>query len=336
MISFRERDPLRVGIASLVALTAIFAFTFSWNRLPFIAKNFELVAEFADAAGLSPDNEIRIAGIKVGKVAEVSISKDRVLVTMRIDDETQIPRTAIAEINLNTILGTKFISIDATDPGPFLSDGDRIPMSQTKIPFEIYQASNATVDLLQDIDAKKLNEGFRALADIADDPQRNIARTLEAGGAATQAIASQSEALASMIVKGDQLVTTLDESSPDLQAVIGNSQRLFSVIAKRRATIKSLLINTETFTQSLGGLLKDRRTDIDRILRDLHLTLVIVDRNLAEIEEALRLLGPSSESFARITWTGPWANICVAALATSDAGGPGTGSSGPVSCRTTP
>lgn len=336
MISFRERDPFRMGIASLVALVAIFAATFSWNRLPFVAKDFELVAEFADAAGLGPDNEIRVAGIKVGKVTQVSISKDRVLVTMRIDDGTEIPRTAGAEINLNTILGTKYISLEATDPGPFLSDGDRIPISQTKVPFEIYQASNATVDLLQEIDAKKLNEGFRALAEIADDPQRNLARTLEAGGAATQAIASQSEALASMIVKGDQLLTALDESSPDLQAVIGNSQRLLTVIAKRRATIKSLLVNTETFTQSLGGLLKDRRTEIDRILHDLHLALIIVDRNLAEVEEALRLLGPSSESFARIFWTGPWGNVCVAALGTSDGEGPGTGSSGPVSCRKSP
>lgn len=325
-----------MGIASLIALAVVFAFTFSWNRLPFIARDFELVAEFADAAGLGPNNEVRVAGIKVGKVNTVTISKDRVLVTMRIDDGTQIPRTAVVEINLNTILGTKYISVDATDPGPFLSDGDRIPISQTKVPFEIYQASNATVDLLQEIDAKKLNEGFRTLAEIADDPQRNLARTLDAGGAATQAIASQSEALASMIVKGDQLVTALDESSPDLQAVISNSQRLFGVIAKRRATIKSLLVNTEMFTQSLGGLLKDRRTEIDRILSDLHLALVIVDRNLAEIEEALRLLGPSSESFARITWTGPWANICVAALGVPDDGGPGTGSSGPVSCRTSP
>lgn len=333
MISFRERDPVRVGIASLAGLAALMAFTFFWNQIPFIARNFELVAEFADAAGISPGNEIRIAGIKVGKVTKVALSEDRVLVTMRIDDETQIPRTAIAEINLNTILGTKYISVDATDPGPFFLDGERIPMSQTKVPFEIYQASNATVDLLQQIDVKQLNDGLRALADIADDPQRNVARTLEASGAATQAIASQSEALVSLIVKGDQLVTALDESSPDIQAVIGNSQRLLSVIAKRRATIKSLLVNTETFTRSLGGLLKDRRTDIDRILRDLHLTLTIVDRNLVEVEEALRLLGPSSESFARIAWTGPWANICVAALATSDEGGPGTGDDGPVSCR---
>lgn len=341
-ISFRERDPVKIGIVSMVAIGALLAVSFSLNRLPFIAGDYQLRAEFTDAAGLAAGNEVRVAGLKVGTVREVELRPDRVLVTMRIDDEVSVPHDATAEISLSTILGTKFVGLDVRSDAEPLPEGATILLEQTKVPFEIYQLTNRTVDLLEKVDSAKLDAGLRALGEIADDPERNIANALEGASDVSAAIASQSEALGSLIDRSGDLLETLDSSSADIQRIIDNSAVILDVISKRRGVVKALLRNTDLLASSLGGLLRDDRRQIDSILKDLHSTLVIVDRNLAEVEQAIKLLGPSSESLARILWTGPWANICVFSIdwingerqgiGTGDPAGP----NGPVECDPSP
>jgi phospholipid/cholesterol/gamma-HCH transport system substrate-binding protein len=339
MISFRERGPIPIGIASIIGITLGVLFAFYFKRIPFFANNYTLKAQFADAAGLNPENEVRVAGIKVGKVTRVELLKDRVLVTMQIENGVDIPKHSRAAISLKTILGTKFVKINGLGGGPFFKEGDTIPMKQTSIPFEIYQAANAGVQILQEIDAKALNEGLKALAEITDDPNRNLARTLEGSAEVTQAIASQGDALQLLIEHGEELLAALDKSSPDIQAIITNGDKALELLARRRATVQQLLRNTDRLLASFGDLLQDNRSRIDRILNDLHSVLLIVDAKLADLEQAVRLLGPSSESISRIAWRGRWASICVAALQAkvTVSGVPfqasaGTGPTGPVNC----
>lgn len=336
MISFRERDPLKVGAVCLVVVAVLLGTAFSFSSIRSFLTGYVLYAEFADAAGLQKDNEVRIAGLKVGKVKSIQLKKDRVLVEMAVEEGIYIPAKATAEISLGTILGTKFVAIDAREKGAPLEDGDLIPLRRTAIPFEIYQITKQTVGLISEIDAAKLNSGFRALADLSEDPQSNIASTLKGGADVAEAVASQTDTISSLIEKGEALVSELDRSSPEILAIISNSNTILDVLSRRRAALRSLIRNTDLLASSVGGLVKDNRNEIDRVLRDLHATLLIVDANLSQLEEAIRLLGPSSESLGRILWTGRWANVCIAAIeAAPTLGIPtaiGTGPEGPKGC----
>lgn len=330
-LSITERNPVTIGIASLIGLGIIAALAFSLNRIPFIARNYVLHAEFADAAGLAPENEVRVAGIKVGRVSDVALRKDRVIVTMEIDDGVEIPQNSTAAIGLKTILGTKYVAINARAEGKPLPEGATIPLLRTSIPFEIYQSTNAAVELLEGIDAEALNEGFRALEELTLDPDRDLARTLKGTGDVAKAIASEDEALRALVKRGDEVLGVLDESSPEIQALISNSNQLLEILARRRAVVQSLLRNTDLLASQLGGLLEDNQEEIKTILEELNTILKIVDSQLGQLEEAVRLLGPSSESLSRLVWTGRWANICIYAIE-GVAGTPNSPNPNPVDC----
>ena len=314
MTSFRERNPLKLGIISLIAMGFLLMLAFSFKRLPFIARSYTVTAEFADAAGLQRDNEVRVAGIKVGRVTKVELGRDRVLVNLQINNGIQIPKESTAEISLKTLLGTKFVIIDATKSGNPLKNGDRIPLEQTSIPFEIYQVANSAVDLLTEVDGKQLNEAFKALADVTADPNRNLARTLEGAAGVLGTLGGKRESIETLIEHGEQVLDALDESTPDLLKIIEHSNVVMEVLARRRSTVQALLRNTDLLATQLGTLLRDKRPELDTILVDLHAVLKIVDGSLAELQKALDLVGPSSEAFARIAWKGRWAQICTMAL----------------------
>jgi phospholipid/cholesterol/gamma-HCH transport system substrate-binding protein len=347
MRAFRERNPIRIGIASIAVLGALLLLTFYLKKLPFVANTYALTAEFADAAGLGPDNEVRVAGIKVGRVTDVKLAADRVIVSMDINDGVDIPQDSKAEISLKTILGTKFVTIYATGDAAPYEDGGRIPLAQTSIPFEIYQIANAAVDLLTDVDGAQLNNAFDALADLTVDPNRNLARTVDGAADVLGTLAGKRDAIDTVIQKGREVLETLDQSAPEIQAILQHTNAVMEVLARRRSTVQSLLRNTELLATQLGGLLKEKRPELDSILNDLHATLKIVDASLGQVEEALRVLGPSTEAFARIAYNGRWASICTMALrasllpsplsaeidiGTGTAGGP----NGPVDCGNLP
>lgn len=314
MTSFRDRDPINIGIISILVLGGLLVLAFSFKTLPFIARTYTLTAEFADAAGLIRDNEVRVAGIKVGRVARIELGRDRVLVSLDIRRGIDIPRESTAEISLKTLLGTKYVLIDATKTGPPLSDGDRIPLEHTTIPFEIYQVANSAVDLLSDVDGAQLNEAFKALADVTADPDRNLARTLDGAAKVLGTLGGKREAIDTLIRQGERVLDALDASTPDIEAIIRHSNVVMEVLARRRGVVRSLLRNTELLANQLGTLLRDKRPELDSILEDLHATLKIVDASLGQLQQALTLVGPSSEAFARIAWKGRWAQICTMAL----------------------
>ncbi|MCA1839227.1 MAG: MCE family protein [Actinomycetota bacterium] len=334
MISFREMNPLKIGAASLAGIGLLLGLAFGLNKIPFVSHSYRLDAEFSDASGIAAGNEVRVAGVKIGTVEDVRLASDRVLVSMSIDNSAIIPRDATAEIGLSTILGTKFVGIDATGKGAPLEPGSTIRLEKTRVPFEVYDVSNNTVGLLSEIDAKQLNEGFRALANLANDPSRNLASALAGAGKVTSAIASQTDALSALATKGDDLLAALDSSAPQIQTLLSNANKLTQVLDRRRAIVQDLLRNTDLLTGSLSGLLKDRHPELDAVLKDLHTTLLIIDKDLGELEKAIALAGPTTQSFGRVFWTGRWANICIVSIDSVNGSITGSGAppNDPVSC----
>ena len=311
MTSFRDRNPVRIGIASLIVLAALLGLVYKLRSLPFVTRTYRLSAEFADAAGLQTSNEVRVAGIKVGSVTKVELGRDRVIVSLAINRGVDIPSDATAEIALKTILGTKFVVIHATGAGKPLTDGGRIRLDHTSIPFEIYQAANSAVDLLTDVNGKQLNEAFKGLAEISADPKRNLAHTISGAASVLGTLGDRAGALGTLAEKGNEVLASLDAASPDIQKILSEGNVIVGVLARRRATVRALLSNTELLASQLAGLLRDKHPELDTILNDLHATLQVVDGSLAQLEEAVRILGPSTEAFARIAWRGRWASVCT-------------------------
>ena len=80
----RERNPIAVAVAGLVILAAIALLVYFSGDLPIIGGGTGYTAYFAEAAGLQPGNEVRIAGVTVGSVTGVSLDGAKVAVTFDV------------------------------------------------------------------------------------------------------------------------------------------------------------------------------------------------------------------------------------------------------------
>ena len=316
--NFRERSPMLVGIISIVVIAALTTFAFFIDRIPALKQAYKVSAEFKDAAGIVAENQVRVAGIKVGTVESVELATDRVVVTMEIDNGVEIPADAFAEIKLATLLGTKFVDIEAKGGEPFLEDGDQIPLERTTVPYEIYQASNQGTNVLEDLDGDALNEMLVELTKLTKITQDEIGQALEGLNELGAGMSTRNEDLRSLLAGANDLSDLLSEEGDEIVRLIDSSNDVLGSLARKRQEVQSLLAATNVMARDVASLVRDNRANVDSILRNLHRALVVLAQNVEHLDQALEYAGPSLRYFGSIFTQGRWGDIYTCALVFAD------------------
>jgi phospholipid/cholesterol/gamma-HCH transport system substrate-binding protein len=307
--NFRERSPILIGIISILTIAAGTFFAFSIDKLPALKQAFEITAEFRDAAGLVTENQVRVAGIKVGTVADIELVGDKVVVTMEIDNGTQIPSDAFAEIKLATILGTKFVDVEAKGGGPYMEDGDNISIEDTAIPYEIYQASNQGTTVLEGLDGPALNDALVELTKLINVSKDELGAALAGLNELGTGLTDKQEDIRSLLSNANDLTDLLADEGDEINALIVNSDAVLGSLAAKREQVQSLLEATRLMSGQLAGLLRDNRDNVDQILNKLHRALVVLDRNVEHLDVAFEYAGPSSRYFGTVFTQGRWGDV---------------------------
>ena len=312
--NFRERNPLTIGIISIIAIGVATTFAFFIDRIPALKQAYDITGEFKDAAGITAENQVRVAGIKVGTVKDVQLKTDRVVVTMEIDNGTEIPQGAFAEIKLATLLGTKFVDIEAKGGGALMEDGDSIPLSRTSVPYEIYQASNQGTQVLEGLDGKALNNMLVELTKLTKVAQDEVGHALEGLNKLGQGLNDKDEELRSLLSGANDLTGLLNDQGDNLVRLIDSSNQVLGSLARKREQVQTLLAATNQMSADVTSLIRTNRGNLDSILLNLHHALIVLAQNVKDVNMALEYAGPSSRYFGSIFTQGRWGDIYSCAL----------------------
>jgi phospholipid/cholesterol/gamma-HCH transport system substrate-binding protein len=127
-----------VGVFGLIGIAALSVLAFTLGRIPLIAKpHYDLSAMFDNVSGLKVNDAVQIAGVRVGKVAEIVLSQknERARVTLQIHEGITIDDDAIASIKTSGIIGDKYVAI-SIGGGDSLKDGGTIPHTESSFVLE--------------------------------------------------------------------------------------------------------------------------------------------------------------------------------------------------------
>lgn len=333
MRSFRERSPIVVGIISMILLIIGVSVAFSVNKFEGLRGVYSLSADLQDAAGLQPGNEVRVAGVKVGRVTKVTLTDEAAQITMEIADETRIPTETRLEVKLKTLLGQKFIDLQlpksfvaaaaqGDDPAAATSGmfrpGDVIPLDQTKIPFDIYQAASEGTSTLAEIDKKALRQLLNVLATTVGTSKEELRRVLVAVDDAGTVLGKESAGISKLLRNSKDVTRILADSDQDIDGLLVRSADVLGTLADRRSNISSLLAATQDLAQNLGTLIQVARGDISLGVRDLDSILLMAEGEVGTIEKAIKELGVAQELFGQPNQFGRFIEGHICALTTED------------------
>src|SRR3954454_24571221 len=122
MKPFRERNPVTIGAAGLLTIALFMLAAFRAEDLPLIGGGDIYYAQFSEAGGLKPNDEVRVAGVRVGQVEAITLESGHVLVKFRIDKGTKLGNDTGASIRVKTLLGAMFLAVEPAGDGQLEPD----------------------------------------------------------------------------------------------------------------------------------------------------------------------------------------------------------------------
>ncbi len=125
-----------VGIFAVLGIAALGYLSMRLGRIElFPAPGYTLDANFDDISGLKVGDQVQLAGVPIGKVANISLQPDgeRARIDMRLSKGVAIDSEAIAAINTSGLIGDKYVAIELGGGDP-LKDGATIRHTQSSNP----------------------------------------------------------------------------------------------------------------------------------------------------------------------------------------------------------
>ncbi|MEV7097093.1 MCE family protein [Amycolatopsis sp. NPDC051045] len=312
MKSFKERNPLTLGVAGSVVLAALLTVTFNYENLPVVGGGTSYRAEFSEAAGLQPDDEVRVAGIKVGEVRDVELADDHVLVTFRVKNAWVGDRTS-AEIRIKTLLGRKFLALKPT--GDAVQDPDQaIPRTRTVTPYDVTEAFNGLANTAGSIDTRQLADSFTAISDTFRNAPAHVRTALDGLSALSKTVSSRDDQLADLLANAKRITATLANSNQDFEQLLSDGNLLLGELDRRRQAIHDLLTGAQALAAQLSGLVADNAGTLKPALSQLNTVTDLLTRQNDNLAQSLAAAGPYFRLANNALGNGRWLDSYLCGL----------------------
>jgi len=304
-VPFRERNPVIVGAVSLAVIATMIMAAFKAEDLPLIGGGNTYYASFAEAGGLKANDEVRIAGVRVGKVKEVALDGDHVKVKFLVDSGAHFGTATGAAIKVKTLLGAMYLSLDPRGTGQLPEDAV-IPRNRTTSPYDVVQAFSGLAERSERIDTGQLAKSLNTLADLTENTPKDFRNALTGLSALSSNIAARDQQLNTLLTNLHKVSTVLGNRRGDLVTLMRDGDKLFRALAARRQSVHNLLVATSQLSEQLTGLVKDTRADLKPALDHLHNVVAVLQKNQDNLDNSLRLMAPFYRVFANTLGNGPW------------------------------
>jgi phospholipid/cholesterol/gamma-HCH transport system substrate-binding protein len=301
--ALREHSRDVLAVAGLVVLGLVSTWIIVQNqrlRVPFIEETpFQLKAEMETAQAVAPGQgqTVRVAGVRVGDVADVEYEDGTAVVTMDIDREF-LPVYEDATVLLRPTTGLKdmFLELDPGTPsaGEF-DEGGEIPVANT--------APDVNLDeILEALDSDTqayLRLLLTGAGDGLEDNGENLGEVLGSLGPINKGlarlngeVAKRKENLARLVHNMNTFFGRLGQEDEEIAAVIDSSNSALSAIAGEDLDVRRA-------TGLLGPTLRDTRI----ALAETNDLATILKPALADLRPFARRLKPINESLGKLART---------------------------------
>ncbi|WP_068156217.1 MCE family protein [Rhodococcus phenolicus] len=307
-----RRSPAAAGALGILVILLATLSAFFLDSLPIIGAGATYRAEFSEAAGLKPTNEVRIAGVKVGQVTGVELEGDRVVVEFKVRD-AWIGDDTSASIQIKTILGQKYLALDprGTD---VLDPADTIPLDRTVAPYDVIEAFSSAATTLGDIDSEQLAAGFGALSDAFSETPDDVRAALDGVSRLSETIASRDQELKKLLDATARTSQILADRNAEFNRIISDGALLVTELNNRRQAISQLFEGTKRMSTELSALVQENEDQFGPALEQLRGVVQVLQDNNDNLDRAFELYEPFVRLYANVVGNGRWFDQVVVNL----------------------
>jgi phospholipid/cholesterol/gamma-HCH transport system substrate-binding protein len=287
MQKYRGHQLMRAGFIGVVLIVLIIAVGLQPERLYSWATSLRYQALFTEAGGLAPGNDVKVSGMTVGSVSDVSLDKGKALVTFTVKSTVPLGSQTTAHIRTGTLLGERVLTVEPAGEGK-LRPTEVIPVSRTSSPYSLTEAVSEFTANTAATDTASINQALDTLSETIDRIAPQLGPTFEGLSRLSQSMNSRDESLGRLLSSAADVTGVLSERSQQLNTLLLNANDLMGVLEQRRHAIVNLLANTSAVAQHLKGLVADNEQELAPTLEKLNTVYEMLERNRDNVVQALK------------------------------------------------
>lgn len=266
-------------------------------------------ARFTDVTSLNKGDEVRIAGVRVGKVTSVEIvDKRQAEVGFELTDRDWLPASTTATIKYRNLVGQRYIALEqgTGEQGRKINKGATIGLEHTRPALNLTTLFNGFRPLFQTLTADDVNKLSYEIIQVFQGEQGTIHDLVATTANLTNKIADKDAVIGDLVRNLTAVLNAVNEREGQFDQLIVNTEALVSGLAAERDTIGSSVTSLGNLASATADLLVPTRPTLQGSIAGLSQLTGTIDERKDEVNTALTNLPIKMEKLGRAGSYGSW------------------------------
>jgi phospholipid/cholesterol/gamma-HCH transport system substrate-binding protein len=268
-------------------------------------------ARFTDVTGVLPGDDVRIAGVKVGRVTQVRLVDNSIAeLRFTVDGAVPLPASVRATVRYRNLVGQRYLALTEGPGGAgSLRPGATIPLSQTAPALDLTTLFNGFRPLFSALDPHDVNTLAYEIIQVLQGEAGTVAGLLQHSASLISTLADRDAVIARVIGNLNTVLSTLDSRRQALSQTVDQLQQFVSGLSADRVAIGQAVTSIGGLTAATGDLLQQARPDLTADIGGLGSLAGILNDNSAVIDATLARLPGEYQALTRTASYGSWFNF---------------------------
>ncbi|WP_024802899.1 MCE family protein [Nocardia sp. BMG51109] len=298
--------PVKLGLFVLVMLVVNGAMILVFTQVN-AGSSRTYHAVFADASGMKSGAKVRIAGVPVGQVGEVSYGDDhRAHVEFSITTSDRPTTSTRAAIRYEDLVGNRYLELQRGPDTAALPANSTIEPPNTAPALDLDALLGGFQPLLQALDPKQVNELSLALLQIFQGRTGTVTQVLQRVGGLTATLADHDQIIDRVITNLNTVLGEIASRGDQFSSTLDHLQQLVSGLAQDRDVIGRAVTTLDDAADTFTGLLTDVRPDLAATVGQMDAALTPTVNRIDTLDA---VLGRLPEDYRKLTRTGAYGSF---------------------------
>ena len=271
-------------------------------------------ALFTDATGLMKGDDVRIAGVRVGEISGVSVTRrgarSLALVSFDVASDRPIAESTLAQIRYRNLVGQRYVALsEGAGTGRTLPSAATIPLRQTQPALDLTVLFNGFKPLFAALNPEDVNAFAMEIIKTLQGEGGTINSLLGHTASLTSTLADRDKVIGRTVDNLNQVLGTVDERDKQLDTLIVELQRFVSGLAEDRQAIGASLTNIANLADATSQLVEQGRPAIRTDVQKLGEVAGTLDDNEQIVDGVLKRLPNKLNTITRTATYGSWFNF---------------------------
>jgi len=282
-------------------------------------------ADFTDVTGLNLNDDVRIAGVRVGSVSDIKLMKgdankpSYTQVSFTVVKSRPLPTSVEARLRYRNLVGQRYLDIEqgaGNSDTPLLKSGGTIPLNHTQDAVDLTVLFNGFSNLTQGLAPDEINKLSYSLIQTLQGEGGALENLLSTVAQLTNTLADKDKVIGEVIDNLSTVLTTIGQRDAELSDLIKQLRVLLSGLAGDRTTIGNAIDGINGLATSTAGLLTQVRPPLKKDVVSLTGLVNQLNDNSGVLTYVIKQLPLTVAPLIRTADYGSWFNfyLCQASV----------------------